>query len=170
MLFFATLVDIGLALVVFLLVFAAIQKLRALDAFRAGLLFIPYIKEQQSILVANLLPPVEIAIAVGLSWNVVPAKVAALLLFGCFIVVTWLTIGKNLNVTCRCFGLWDDRILSKETIVMNSAFIGSVLLSLRFEKTRLEWADMAIAIALFFAVAIWRELRENTLVFEKNFK
>jgi hypothetical protein len=117
-----TLRDLSLHMVAVVLLLSGTQKAFGLQAFRRGLLFIPYMRVSWTYAIAYGLPFVEIALAVGLLRGLRIATVGAIGLFAAFSLVAILALRKRLAVPCNCFG-GGARVLSKGTIAVNVVLI-----------------------------------------------
>ncbi|MBI1916760.1 MAG: hypothetical protein HYS12_18800 [Planctomycetes bacterium] len=91
-------------------------KLLSISHFREGLLYLPHMRPAFTYVVGFALPPLELLTALGLFANSAWARISALALLGCFFGVTLMVLRKKLLIECHCFGGWETRAFSRETL------------------------------------------------------
>lgn len=161
------------AVVGFAFLLALVSKLRNMSSFRAALSAMRLVPERWVGTVALLALIGEGAVIVlivpgspALQWGL---WLAALLL-GIFTGVIAVTLKRQMQVACNCFGA-HSTVLSKVDLVRNVGFLVCALLGAWLSRAEISdahppgWEWIAIAAVAAMLVGLWVELNEITRLF-----
>lgn len=152
--FLGSLLEICLDMAAVVFLVSGGTKLLSRQAFREGLLYIPYMPVWLTHVVSWALPPVEVFVAAGLFMNAWWAKSAALALLAGFCGVTAMVLQKRLQVPCGCFQGFGNRSMSRQTLRDNVLLAAAISATWLLPSHEQLWASVPTAgFVLLFYVA-----------------
>ncbi|MBX9681008.1 MAG: hypothetical protein K2X38_19805 [Gemmataceae bacterium] len=152
---FSTLQEICLDMAALVFLVSGATKLLGREAFREGLLYIPYMPVWLTHAVAWVLPPLEVVVAAGLFLNALWAKAAALVMLAAFCGVTVIVLRKRLQVPCGCFQGFGNRSMSGQTLRDNVLLAAAIGVTGPLSSHDQLWASIPTAgfVVLFYLAA-----------------
>jgi hypothetical protein len=156
----AAIQEIGLDVGALVFLVSGAAKSFGRRAFREGMLYIPYMPVSLTHVVAWTLPPLEVAVAVGLFLNTLWAKWTALALLAVFCGVIVLALRKRLKIPCGCFQGFGNRTMSLQTLRDNLLLAGVLAATLSLPSREHPWTSIPTAgfIIVFYVAAqhLWQ--------------